>query len=341
MKDCWQEVIAAWNLAQAGRWDEALANSAASAGLAEVIAQRSRQKNGEQLPAVAGWSSYFRADYLDAWTHFSGQEGAGWLRAWAELGMAKVASDCGRWRLALRWCAKAWRTAAAGEHLDLLAEVAGARGEILLRCGRPADAAASFVEDTALLSPGSRYRGRVRCYQAHAWSRMGPAGQRAARLAYRLAAHSTGEASTKSYALAGLALLNVRAGDCGAMSEVMQDRAQGLSEFWIHVACARLAQTPAEARRHQERANAALPSVYHAECWWFDGWVNGHARPELLPPEFVAGTAEPFTPPEVTDWTRVELPVDPDGVNDAPWLEPASWPTSREGWWSIRDAFMP
>ena len=339
--DDWQEVIAAWNLARAGRLDEALANSGASPGLAEVITQRFQLKNEGQLPAVAGWSSYSRAEYLTAWSQFNRQEGTGWLRAWAELGMAKVASDCGRWRLALCWCAKAWRTAAAGEHLDLLAEVAGARGEILLRCGRPADAAASFVEDTALLSPGSRYRGRVRCYQAHAWSRMGPAGQRAARLAYRLAAHSSGEAPTKSYALAGLALLSVRVGDCGAISEVMQDQAQGLCEFWIHVACARLAKTPAETRWHQERANAALTKDYHAERWWFEGWVNWTGKREGLPPAFVTSAVEPFAPPEVADWTKVELPVDPEGVNDAPWLEPASWPTSCEGWWSIRDVFMP
>lgn len=300
---------------------------------------RSGEQVESKLPVVQGWQHYYRAEYSAAKDDFLRQEGRGWLKAWAELGVAKVASDCGKWPLGLLWCAQAWRTAAVDEHLDLLSEIAGARGEILLRAGRPAAAAASFAEDLGLLTPGNRYRGRVRCYLAHAWSRMGSEGKKAAKLAYRIAAHSSGESGTMSFAMAGLAILAARSKLPELLSEPVASDLTGLSAFWVHVSQARLSTIPEEAESLKRRALDLLPPVYHAERWWLSGWTSCDAIDHL---SLEALELDTLPEPENTRWTAVELPVHPGTITDAPWwFPPESWPPDAEGWWSFRDGFMP
>ncbi|MEI7929256.1 MAG: hypothetical protein WCH40_11955, partial [Verrucomicrobiales bacterium] len=167
MIENWHDVIEAWDLASAGRFDEAIERATEYPGLAALLKARANKPGADAYPVLAGWRAYYRGKYRLALREFLEQLPAGfkpgWLSTWAELGVAKVASDCGRWGLALEWCARAWRSASNGEHMDLLAQVAGARGEVLLRAGHALEAAAAFDEDIALLPVGSRYRGRVRC----------------------------------------------------------------------------------------------------------------------------------------------------------------------------------
>ena len=341
MSETWDSILTAWRLAEAGRWEEALAMCEPGSQLVEVIGFRSRSTIVSKLPVIEGWSAYYQADYRAAREHFIRQDGGGWLKAWAELGLAKVASDCGRWQAGLLWCARAWRTAADGEHLDLLAEISGARGEILLRAGRTGDASAGFTEDLGLLTPGSRYRGRVRCYQAHAWSRMGPDGVTAAKLAYRISAHSPGESATNSFAIAGLALLAARVQDAASLSEAARFPQSGLAGFWIAVAQARLAQTREASQQFQHEALSLLPDYYFAERWWLSGWMHGETQ-EREPAAILALAAADYPSPERMDWTAVELPVPAEKVGDAPWLHPPEfWPKDSESWWSLRDTFMP
>lgn len=341
MNEQWDSILTAWRLAEAGRWTEALEHCEPGSEFGEVIAFQAKRNIDSKLPVLAGWTAYFKADYAKARDEFSSQEGNGWLKAWAELGLAKVASDCGIWRIGLLWCAQAWRTAAAGEHLDLLAQVSGARGEILLRAGRASDAAVAFTEDLGMLTPGNRYRGRVRCYQSHAWARMGPDGRTAAKLAYRVSAHSPAEAATNGFAVAGLAILAARVEDCDILAEASHCPQTGLPGFWIAVAQARLSTTESESRRLQQDAVSKLPPVYYAERWWLSGWIHGQSRDrDVLQTLLEASTL--FPAPDQRDWTAVELPVPADDVSDAPWrLAPESWPTNSDGWWSLRDAFMP
>lgn len=341
MREPWDSMLTAWKLAEAGRWAEAMAHCEPGTTFGDLIAFQARQPCELKLPVLSGWAAYHQADYATALKEFYRQDGDGWLKSWAELGLAKVASDCGRWRLGLLWCALAWRTASEGEHLDLLAQISGARGEILLRAGRASDAASAFTEDLGLLTPGNRYHGRVWCYQSHAWSRMGPDGVAAAKLAYRLSIHSPAESATNSFAVAGLALLGVRLQDPTLLSEITQFSQEGLPGFWIAISQARLAATPDEFQQFQQEACSKLPPFYFAERWWLSGWINGVCR-EREAVKNLTSAATSFPTPAPRKWTAVELPVGSEDVSDAPWLlEPESWPQDSDGWWSIRDVFMP
>lgn len=331
----WEANIAALRLSESGAFTEAL-DLAQDPSLRELLAFRARQIPSTSEPAILGWREYFRAAYRNAVSHFVNQTGSGWLKAWAELGIAKAASDCGFWKAALEWCAKAWLTASAGEHLDLLAEISGARGEILLRAGRPTRAAAAFSEDLAFLTPGSRYAGRVRCYLAHAWSRMGPEGQRAARLFYRLASHSQGEPDTRPFAVCGLALLETRVGGECRKDKIPQMSEPGLPAFWIKI-CQTKGEEPGSLREHlAAETEALLPAEYHAERWWLSGWLG---RPDSS--TLSALDIRDVLPVPPPTFTRVEMPDLETDIPDAPWWRPQEWPDSPEGWWKLRDHFMP
>jgi hypothetical protein len=338
MRD-WEMVASAVRLCEIGRFEEALglAQSAGIHELAEIIRFRSREDISPRMPVLMGWQFYYSGRYSEALENFYQSSGGGWIESWAFLGVAKVASDCGYWSSALHWCAKAWRTAVEAEHTDMLAEVAGARGEILLRAGRPLEAAESFGVDLALLPPGSRFLGRVRCTEAHAFSRLGPAGRHAAMLGYRLAMHSPGEPATKHYAAAGMALLAARVESPDLLSEVVEPSHSGLPRFWVLVARARLAENPAERGQFVSMAREALPPFYFAEHWWLGGWSGLSPDGGTPGPLDLGGISLPGGDP----WNSVEMPVDPESVSDAPWLASNRKGYAPEAWWALRDRFMP
>jgi hypothetical protein len=344
MRTAWQHTLAAWNLAQAGRWDAALEAARQDPGLLEILLHRKGQTVDQAEPVIFGWQSYYRGRYreaLEAFLKGTGQEEDGWLKAWAQLGVAKVASDSGWWVDALDWCALAWLTAGRNEHLDLMAQVAGARGEVLLRAGRPLDAAASFAEDVALLGPGNRYAGRGRCYEAHAWSRLGHTGEKAAALAYRLVMHSVGEGVTAAYAAAGMALMAARSGDVARLRSVERSGLEGMPKFWTLVAEARLSAMGGKSSPALSSAAEVLPQEYHAERWWFAGWSRA-----LGSPAFVSPMLEEHFPGAIPlvglgGTTLVERPVEGKEILNAPWWRENPAEDDPEAWWDFRDSFMP
>jgi len=344
MRGNWQHTIAAWNLAEAGRWDDALEAARQDPELLEVLFLRKGQPAAEAGSVVLGWQSYYRGRYREALKAFlegTEEQEDGWLKAWSQLGVAKVASDSGWWVAALDWCALSWLTASRNEHLDLMAQAAGARGEVLLRAGRPVDAAASFAEDIALLGPGNRYAGRVRCYEAHAWSRLGNTGEKAATLAYRLAMHSVGEGVTAAYAAAGLALMAARSGDSSRLQSVERNGLQGMPKFWTLVAKARCASGVEVLSATLSEAVETLPPEYFAEHWWFAGWSRALGAPTFASP--VLENHFPNSPPSpgLGDTTGVERPVAGGEIRNAPWWGQSPAENDHEAWWAIRDSFMP
>lgn len=337
MKTPWA-TLAAWQASMVARHDDALRWAAeADRDLAAVLAQAAGRQgpppgDARVANALAGWQAYYRGAYHEALDGFRAAVDASgepdWPLAWAALGIAKVATDAMSWPCALAWCALASALARAGELTDLLAACAGARGEILLRSGDPLGAAQAFAEDLALLPPGSRYAGRVRCYLAHAWSRMGQHGQRAALVAYRLAAHTPGEEATRDHAAAGLALLGVRSGQPALVEEALSWQPRGLGACWCWVAKARLAAAPASALA---QAWQHLPPPYRAERRWLRRWAAslGVALPAPAPDE----ETPPLALPSACDRWQCLGPVDA-----APSLPPRSEPDDP---WLARDAFMP
>ena len=340
----WQQNIAAWQLAEAGRWAEALESARADPNLFTVLSQRSGKSVASGEPVIVGWQHYYRGEYasaLDAFWEAIHTGHRGWLIAWAMLGIAKVASDSGWWKVSLEWCAAAWQMASLDEHIDLLAQIAGARGEILLRAGLPARAAAAFAEDRALLGPGNRYHGRIRCYEAHAWARMGANGRRAAALAYRLALHSAGEMSTAAYAAAGLALLSARNGEIGAVEGEYRSAPDGLPRFWVLISQARTT-TDQDARLVLlEQAAIILPHIYYAEHWWLAGWSR--AMGGKVSPVVDLTSVFPQSIPQVAErnWTPVEFPLAGHEIGNAPWWDAVPQDGHPEAWWNLRDCFMP
>ena len=344
MKTNWEKTIAAWNLAEAGLWDAALDAAHDDPSLVSVLSQRRGPAVHGGEPVVFGWQSYNKGDYqnaLDAFLIACANNDDGWLKAWAQLGVAKVASDSGWWRVAMDWCAVAWLTSSKYEHLDLMAQIAGARGEILLRAGRPIEAASAFAEDQSLLGPGNRYRGRLRCYQAHAWSRSGRNGQKAAILAYRLAMHSVGEDITSDYAAAGLALLAARNNDPSRLPPNQSNPITGLPGFWITVAKARLAGDKACLATLLERAGEILPREYFAEHWWLAGWSRALGSPLFSFP--ILSDCFPTEVPQaaVGEFTLVESPVAGHELCNAVWWGESPSVDDADAWWAIRDSFMP
>lgn len=341
----WEKNLAAWGLAEVGRWNEATQYAEHSPGLTEVIALRGKQNFQATHPVMAGWQSYYRGDYrtaLESFNRYLNSPSASfWSIGFTELGMAKIASDCGRWQAGLDWCAKAWNSASNGEYNDLFPQIAGARGEILLRAGRAGDAAAAFSEDYGLLPAGSTFRGRVRCYQAHCWSRLGSNGTDAALLAYRIAIHSPGEPETSAFAAAGLALLAARIGNRALMEETNGIELTGIMAYWKAVATARLSTDENERTALIQQAAASLPTYYFAERWWFAGWTESQGISLIETPDLATVLGVSIPPILPSKWTGVEAPLSSLEITDAPWWKTGLQPVTADDWWALRDAFMP
>ena len=121
---------------------------------------------------VEGWNAYFSGAYEQARAAFEAGEdvSADW-QSWRSLGLGKVASDLGHWRLAASWLQRAMGQAEQQNDTVRMAEAAGALGEVLVRAGHPLSALDLFTFDRALLPPGSAHAGRLRNYQMVALGR--------------------------------------------------------------------------------------------------------------------------------------------------------------------------
>ncbi len=354
------DALEVMRLSDAGRHGEALRCGAiVPPDLAALTAFRARvgtvaAPEGTYANAHRGWEHYYAARYASACQSFVAALGetSSWVASWAALGLAKVATDTGRFATAARWCSVAARHARASEHLDLLAEVTGARGEVYLRAGHPLEAAEAFTLDQALLPPGSRFHGRLMCYRAHAYSRLGRAAWPAAELQYRLAIHTPGE-DTSTYALAGLALLGAEwARDEPARRaltiEAYDRRPRGPSAlgFWMAVARARLALLEGEAPLDfMVEAASLLPSEYHFERLWLEALAGtvGVTLPRSVP--FDSDELSPVLPDPLLQpsWGRTtpmeRFPLD-DALSDAGMGELDRCGEAEEIW-SKRRVFMP
>lgn len=284
----------AMSLGQSGRFKEAISSLDSDDDLVQLLCfmhgRELTSSSGNFADAMTGWRAYFRAAYADAAAHFASglDEDFPWLFAWSALGLAKVATDTGHLATAIRWASSAAAVARHFECLDLLSEISGARGEIYLRAGRPMLASEAFALDLALLPAGSRYRGRVLCYTAHAHVRMGCAAWPLAEAAYRIAAHTPGE-HTDPFALAGLALLgaewaSLERGRSALVDEALHalgpTPAVHVGSAWIHVARARVAFL-----RHEtpdpwcSTALALFPPEHPFERRWLTEWARGMSVP--------------------------------------------------------------
>lgn len=342
--------ITAWRLLDAGRIDEALGLAGDLPGLAALIAHLGRSSpppdapgNSVTAPAVTGWKQYYRAEYADAVTTWSElyPSGLSWVDAWVALGFAKVATDVGRFATALGWAGVSAAHARAGEHLDLLAAVCGARGEVLLRGGRPLAAAESFAEDIALLPPGCRFLGRIRCYRAHAWARLGEDGEVAAEIAYRQAAHSPHE-RTDPYAWAGLALLAAARADKDAICSLLDNQPQdGMPGAWMLVAAVRAGVRPPDPSL--KTAAERFGGLHRWERRWLHGWARSLGLELAAPPELCRHDT-----PQLPDWrsegelkpSAFDLPVSPHQLDDRGFAD-GSWPSRHPDLWHSRHCFMP
>ena len=121
---------------------------------------------------VEGWKAYFRGAYEGALEAFeAGEDVSEEWQSWRSLGLGKVASDLGHWRLAASWLQRAMGQAEQQNDTIRMAEAAGALGEVLVRAGHPLSALDLFTFDRALLPPGSAHAGRLRNYQMVALGR--------------------------------------------------------------------------------------------------------------------------------------------------------------------------
>jgi len=226
-------------------------------GLQSFVALQSRHEidppEGVLGDLVRGWANYYSANYPRAFEDFSKAEctKSPWLKAYAWLGKGKVCTDLGFFADAARWCCDASCLARQFEHDDLVAASQGARGEILLRTGHPRLATEAFSLDTALLPASDHFRGRVMCYQAHAYRRLG--AYSAAKLAYRTSAQQPGE-ETAPHAYAALAMLGAETNNSGLIDEAIRyaeafyrDTRIHPSLGWVYIAKARIPHQQGEA----------------------------------------------------------------------------------------------
>lgn len=288
------QAMTAIRLVSAGRYREANALLPADLpGLQSFIKLQSGDvvspPSGAFGDLVRGWTSYYQADYRVAFEQFSKAERSSvpWLKASAWIGKGKVCTDLGFFADAARWCGDASCLARQFEHDDLVATANGARGEILLRSGQPRLAAEAFSLDMGLLQPSDRFRGRVMCYQAHAYRRLG--AYSAAKLAYRTSAQQPGE-TTAPYAYAGLAMLGAETDDAGLIDEAIRhaesfhrDARVHACIGWMYIAKARFSHRQGDLTDDLlSRAKATLPAEYVFEHSWLDHWaaiVNKQGRP--------------------------------------------------------------
>ena len=281
---------------------------------------------------VQGWSHYYQARYAEAFESFGDAStvDAPWLKAYAMLGKGKVCTDLGFFADAARWCAEASCLARRYEHDEIVAAAHGARGEILLRADHPRLAIEAYTLDTALLPASDRFRGRVMCYQAHAYSRLG--AHAAATLAYRTSAQEQGE-KTAPYAFAGLAMLGAETENYGLIHEALRhadllDSPIHDGVGWIYVARSRYAQLQGEdTQRWCELARNHLPNEYIFEHQWLARWTKtlGH-QVESMPSTPVSLRSFRPHPPDKLEETGIEFDSDPidvklfnDGLVNVEW----------------------
>lgn len=353
-------------LMEVGRYDEALTLVNHRWAALEALSAFCQHKSyTPQAPldihlakALNGWGFYYRAQYQDAADQFtlSLDSSCAWIRAWSALGITKVATDTGFLRQAAEWCSLASALAREYEMLEHLAAAQGALGEILLRGGRPADALDAFGLDYALLPHGSLYRGRILCYQAHAYARLGPECRRAAELAYRLAIHTPAE-RTDSYALAGFCLLAAEYGDAklfqeayGRLKAIVQE-GQNPAQAWGLVSHARLVSVGTLTGDLPGLIHAAYHAFsveYHFERMWIEHWAkclgvdNKEDTPVALSDQLQFVPRIPGAQ-NCTEWsvvTAFEMSNNMGGLIDSGFAS-HNWGQTEEEAWGERRRFMP
>lgn len=229
---------------------------------------------------IQAWSLYYQGKFREALPSFVNALAAEepWVRASSYLGQAKVRTDLGYFEDAARLSAAASFLGRRYEHLDLVAAAQGALGEVFLRCGHPRLALEAYELDLALLSPVDRFRGRVLCYQGHAFSRLG--AHRAAKLAYRISAQIPGE-NPSPYAYAGLALLGAESNDNALVAEAItyvqsrpEHEKQHMGIAWIYIGKSKLSiETGNDALLWCRFARESLPKEYVFEHDWLNHWM--------------------------------------------------------------------
>ena len=323
-------------------------------GLRSYIAQIAKMPEshppGPIGDLVRGWGAYYRAEYARAYSLFSGARANDipLVRASALLGMGKVCTDLGFLARAAWWCQLASAVAREFEHDDLVAAAQGARGEALLRAGCPRLALEAFTLDLGLLPAGDKFRGRVSCYQAHAYRRLG--AYSAAKLGYRISAQLPGE-GTAPYAYAGLASLGADTSDKGLVEEAVrfaehlqQTVAVHVSLAWIYLARAWQERQDRQALAGWlEKARIGLPREYVFEHRWLAQWlvVIGEQHAEKVQ---AAAGIDDFVPesPEASDSVRDLVfdgePLASDVLDTG--FRSLRWATDLEELWEQRLLFM-
>ncbi len=298
---------------------------------------------------VRGWANYYKASYPAAFEDFSRVECTQipWLKAYAWLGKGKVCTDLGFFADAAQWCGDASCLARQFEHDELVAAAQGARGEILLRSGHPRLAAEAFSLDMGLLPASDRFRGRVMCYQAHAYRRLG--AYSAAKLAYRTSAQQPGE-QTAPYANAGLAMLGADTDDVGLINEAIgyaesfyRDDRVHPCVGWMYIAKARFAQ------RHREnpiawlaRAKKFLPTGYVFEHHWLANWT-AVASNQFASVAIVDSELSQFRPksPSAVRMPGCDFDIEPiESQLPNCGLASVQWATDVDEIWSQRELFV-
>lgn len=315
-----------------------------------VDEQEHRAPTSHLREALKGWGCYYRGRYAEAAALLRAgveQSGASSIPAWCALGLAKVATDVGYLQRAVDWTSLAGALAREAENIDLVAQAAGARGEVFLRAGFAKDAAVAFSFDQALLPPGSSFRGRLLCYRAHALSRLGLPAWPAAEFAYRVAIHTPGE-QTDGYACAGLALLGARWSALSPSRSALTVEASALcppthrlGSAWCAIAVARVevlrGVSPEE---HLRRAWDAFPDEYPFERVWV-GMLAASLGVALPIRAAVALPAPKIDSPTTTTlWARVTVFDRPGACVGLPDQGFAAVATDVD-LWALRDRFMP
>jgi len=299
--------------------------------------------------AIRGWGNYYKANYPVAFEDFSNAESTiiPWLKAYAWLGKAKVCTDLGFFADAAQWCCNASCLARQFELDEWVAAAQGALGEILLRTGYPRLATEAFSLDMALLPASDRFRGRVMCYQAHAYRRLG--AYSAANLAYRTSSQQPGE-QTAPYAYAGLAMLGAETDDAELVDEAIRfatslhnNSRMHTSIAWIYIAKSRLAERRSEYAGHWlVHAKNFLPAEYVFEHCWLACWT-ALVNMQVTPVTFADSSHTRYRPtsvPEVSlpgsgfDTDLTELSLENDGFASIQWAQ------DKDGLWAQYKLFV-
>ena len=298
---------------------------------------------------IHGWMLYHQGKYPEALPRFVNASASEepWIKASSYLGQAKVRTDLGYFQDAARLCAAASFVGRRYEHLDLVAAAQGALGEVFLRCSYPRLALEAYELDLALLSPTDRFRGRVLCYQGHAFSRLG--AHRAAKLAYRISAHIPGE-NPSPYAYAGLALLGADSKDNALVSEAIAyaqsrpEHAKHMGIAWIYIGKSKLLiETGDDALPWCRLARESLPLEYVFEHDWLDHWMIALGDRTVYtkhPPEIAFELPEVVIAMEnqMSNSLDANMPAEKLYNNG---LSKFNWSSELELLWKQRNMFVP